>query len=85
MMPIIEGDLTFVRQVKNGKLYVAGKGDDQIDVVHLWGSPFEMGLAHGTIQRDRAIKLVNAIWNYLEMQIVNKKNNKELSIFYNYS
>ena len=83
MMPIIEGDLTFVRQVKNAKLYVAGKGDDQIDVVHLWGSPFEMGLAHGTIQRDRAIKLVDAIWTYLEMQIVKlkKKERKKLSTF----
>lgn len=70
MMPIIDGELTFVRQVPNAKLYVAGSGDEQIDVVHLWGSPFEMGVAHGTIQRDKLIKLVDTIWTYLENQIV---------------
>lgn len=68
--PIIDGKLTFVKEIKNARLYVAGEGDDKIDVVHLWGSPYEMGFAHGTIQKDRAIKLINTIWTYLEMQIV---------------
>lgn len=71
MQPIIDGKLTLVKEIKNARLYVAGKGDDQIDVVHLWGSPFEMGVAHGTIQRERITKLVNAIWTYLENEIVN--------------
>lgn len=85
MMPIIEGDLTFVRQVKNGKLYVAGQGDEQIDVVHLWGSPFEMGVAHGLLQQDKLVKMVDSIWTYLENQIVKFqffKFSKRPQIFY---
>lgn len=70
LLPIIDGQLSFVREVKNAKLYVAGKGDDAIDVVHLWGTPFEMGFAHGTIQKDRMVKMVHAIWTYLENEIV---------------
>lgn len=70
MQPIIDGTPMFVKEVHNAKLYVAGKGDDEIQIVHLWGSPFEMGYAHGTIQKERMIKLVEGLWTYLEYQIV---------------
>lgn len=70
MQPILDGSLTFVREIKNARLYIAGKGDDQIYVVHLWGSPYEMGFAHGTILKERVSALVQTLWTYFEFQIV---------------
>lgn len=35
--PIFHGDPQFVRQVENGKLYVAGISQDSFYIVHLWG------------------------------------------------
>jgi isopenicillin-N N-acyltransferase like protein len=67
--PIIVGTQSFVRQVKNAKLYVVGSGDDEINVVHLWGSPYEMGYAHGTLMRETAIKFINSVWTYMESQV----------------
>ncbi len=60
----------FVKQVKNAKLYTIGKGDDQIYVVHLWGSPYEMGFAHGKLLPDRMKGLVETFWSYMESEIV---------------
>ena len=41
--PIIDQAPKFVKQIQNGKLYTVGSGDEQIYIVHLWGSPYEMG------------------------------------------
>ena len=60
----------FVKQIKNAKLYTVADGDEQIDIVHLWGSPYEMGYAHGVISKDRMIGLVNAYWTFIENSIV---------------
>ncbi len=68
--PIINEEPVFVNQVKNAKLYTIGKGDDQIYVVHLWGSPYEMGFAHGKLLPDRMKGLVETFWSYMESEIV---------------
>ena len=60
----------FVREIENAKLYTIGKGDDQIYVVHLWGTPYEMGYAHGKILPDRMKGLIDTFWGYLESQVV---------------
>jgi len=39
----------FVKQVPNGKLYQVGKGDERFWLVHVWGSAYEMGFAHGSL------------------------------------
>lgn len=43
MIPIVYDDPVYVKEVKNAKLYTLGQGDDQIYIVHLWGTPYEMG------------------------------------------
>ena len=30
-----------------------GTGDDIVPVVHLWGTPYEKGFAHGTLMKER--------------------------------
>jgi hypothetical protein len=63
----------FVKQIQgeyNAKLYTVGSGDDQIYIVHLWGTPYQMGYAHGLLVKDRMIGLVDTFWTYMEKQIV---------------
>jgi len=67
--PIQAGDPVFVKSVKNAKQYTIGTGDDIINVVHLWGTPYEMGNAHGTIMKDKAVAFVEGVWTYLEKQV----------------
>ena len=33
----------------NGAVEVIGEGDDQITVLYTWGTPYEMGYAHGKL------------------------------------
>lgn len=37
MNPIQSAPPTFVKSVKNGKLYTVGSGEDMINLVHVWG------------------------------------------------
>jgi len=63
----------FVKQIQgdyNAKLYTVGSGDDQIYIVHLWGTPYQMGYAHGLLVKDRMIGLIETFWTYMEKQIV---------------
>mmetsp|Transcript_131156 Transcript_131156/g.184994 ORF Transcript_131156/g.184994 Transcript_131156/m.184994 type:complete len:443 (-) Transcript_131156:72-1400(-) len=67
--PVWTGTPTFVREVKNAKLYTVGEGEDKIDVVHLWGAPYDMGVAHATLVNDTVRGLINKVYSYLEDQI----------------
>lgn len=68
--PVFHGETRFVRQVKNGKLYVAGEAQDAFNVVHLWGTPYEMGYAHGSLVKDEAFRFIQSVWTYMEQQVV---------------
>lgn len=59
----------YVRSVKNADLYHVGEGEDVISLVHLYGSPYEMGYSHGELMKEDAFNFVNAIWSYLEGQV----------------
>lgn len=72
--PVFRGEPRFVRQVKNGKLYVTGEAQDAFNVVHVWGTPYEMGFAHGTLVKDQAVKFINSVWTYLEQQVIGAIN-----------
>ena len=70
MNPIINQKPIFVKEIKNAKLYRIGEGDDSINVVHLWGTPYEMGYAHGIIVKEELSGLIEAFWKYMESEIV---------------
>ncbi|EGG23789.1 hypothetical protein DFA_05925 [Cavenderia fasciculata] len=42
-----------VSKTANGKLFLAGSQETGIPVVHLYGTPYQMGLAHGTLLKDK--------------------------------
>ena len=67
--PIFTSDPVFVREVKNAKLYTVGDGDDKISVVHLWGSPYERGYAHGTIMKQDVQNMIGSVWEYIVEQV----------------
>lgn len=50
--PVYQGPPVFVRSCSNGILEKVGEGDDVIHILHLWGTPGEMGKAHGELLKD---------------------------------
>ncbi|XP_077988522.1 protein dcd1A-like [Glandiceps talaboti] len=72
--PIQTDQPVFVKQTKNAKLFTVGKGDDMMKVLHLWGTPYEKGYAHGEILKDDVNTMVNAVWDYFEQQVIEELN-----------
>jgi len=69
MLAINENDLVFVSQVPNAKLYTTHNIDPPISVVHLYGTPYEMGYAQGQILKPYITNLVPAVYSFIEDQI----------------
>jgi len=76
--PVSDGNLNmkFLTQVKNGKLYVVNVDNDGgntkswFHVLHLWGTPYEMGYAEGTLLKAaNGSHFVDEVWSYFESQI----------------
>uniref|UniRef100_A0A7S3G4I9 Acid ceramidase-like protein n=2 Tax=Palpitomonas bilix TaxID=652834 RepID=A0A7S3G4I9_9EUKA len=72
--PIFSSPPTFVTSVQNGKLYRAGDDEDVFDIVHVWGTPYEMGYAQGQLQKEKANKFITSLWAYLEAQVIEAIN-----------
>ncbi|XP_072044139.1 protein dcd1A-like [Amphiura filiformis] len=72
--PIQTAAPVFVKQAANGKLYTAGQGDDKFYLLHVWGTPYEMGFAHGTLLKEEATDLLDSVWQYLEDQVIEAIN-----------
>ena len=53
LFPIITAEPKLVKSVKNGRLYDAGL----FDVVHLYGTPYEMGAAHAALKGEEVSHL----------------------------
>jgi len=68
--PIVVYQPTFVREIKNAKLYTAGlSGVNKINIVHLWGTPYEMGYAYGTILKDQILSTMTGFYAHLMDQV----------------
>jgi hypothetical protein len=52
-MPPYTGAPVKIKTVANGSLYVVGEGDDQIYLLHVYGSAYDMGYAHGQLLRSQ--------------------------------
>lgn len=67
--PINSTAPTFVKQVPNGKLYRAGSGSDYYNVVHLWGTPYQRGVAQGQLLSDDVKAITAMIIPYIEQLV----------------
>jgi hypothetical protein len=72
--PIVDEPLTFVRSVKNAMLFEAGPANARFPVVHVWGTPYEMGFAQGTLMKKDIVSFVTKTWDYLISEIVQELN-----------
>ncbi|XP_061188063.1 prolyl 4-hydroxylase subunit alpha-2-like [Saccostrea echinata] len=64
----------YVKSVVNGKLFTVGSGEDAFDIVHVWGKPYDWGKAQGQLLGDKAVKMMDAVWEYLEDQVIEAIN-----------
>merc|ERR1712070_585820 len=67
LYPISSPKLEHVSDHDSGRLYTAHHelGDTTFPVLHLWGSPYQMGIAQGTLLKKECVAMWNAFWAYL--------------------
>ncbi len=58
-----------VRTVANGQAYRAGPPGGEFWVLHLYGTPYDWGYAHGSLMKDEVLSMLNRTWTYLEAQV----------------
>ena len=68
--PIWDRDLRHIRSVKNAMLFEAGPLNASFPIVHVWGTPYEIGFAQGTLMKDKIKEFVYSTWAYLNSAIV---------------
>jgi isopenicillin-N N-acyltransferase-like protein len=67
---VVDTELTFVKSVENAMVFEAGPANARFPVVHLWGTPYEMGFAQGTIRKEEIRKFVTETWAYLNSELL---------------
>jgi len=67
--PIYDEKLTHVRSVKNAMLFEAGPPNARFPVVHVWGTPYEVGFAQGTVRKEAVIEFITKLWAYLNSEL----------------
>jgi len=65
MMPILTGVPVLLNTTANGKLYMIGTGDDAVPLLHVWGTPYQMGFAQGTLMRAQLNQFFPTLLKYL--------------------
>ncbi|KAA0153182.1 hypothetical protein FNF27_07763 [Cafeteria roenbergensis] len=58
-----------VRTHANGKAFRAGKPGFDFWVIHVWGTPYERGLAQGQMMKEEASAMVNGVWKFMQEQV----------------
>ena len=66
--PLSTADPTLIRSTTNGKLYLAGAPGSQVYIAHLYGTPYEMGYAHGQLFKQELNKIMGEVFLYLQDQ-----------------
>jgi len=63
--------LTLVKTVKNGALYTTPLADSNVTfrVAHVYGTPYEMGQAHGELLAEEINQLLDEMWTWLEQTV----------------
>eukprot|EP00605_Chrysophyceae_sp_TOSAG23-4_P002579 GSChrysophyteH1.ASY1.ANO1.2849.1 assembled CDS len=64
-LPIAASDLKLIKTVKNGVLYEAGPENARFPVVHVYGTPYEMGYAQGELVGESLSGFVHGTFKYL--------------------
>ena len=73
--PIDSQPPVFVKSVPFGKKYTVGQGDDRRDLLHLWGTPYQNGLAMGQLLGPKLDAFITEVYHYTEGQILQNLGN----------
>ena len=68
-LPISTDAPILLRSVANGHAYVAGAPGFEFNVVHVYGSAYEMGFAQGALYPAETGEMLNRTWNYMVDQV----------------
>ncbi|ETO13964.1 hypothetical protein RFI_23401 [Reticulomyxa filosa] len=61
----IEANPQLIKEVTNGRLYLVGNDDQQLYMAHVYGTPYEMGYAHGELLKDEVQTFISDVWEYM--------------------
>ncbi len=68
-IPIHNAAPILINKIPNGKLFLGGNGSDAFYVQHLYGTYYDMGLAHGQLFKDIIPTGLNRFYDWVEGQI----------------
>ena len=75
-LPIVGALPNVVKSVNNGILARSDDSMNKFQITHLWGSPYEQGLAHGQLLSDDISNFFESTYKYLADQVVGSLPNK---------
>lgn len=73
--PIYDTNLRHIKSVKNAMLFEAGPPNATFPVVHLWGTPYEVGFAQGELIGPMIKEFVYRTWQYLSVEMLEELDN----------
>ena len=80
--PIYDMKPRHIRSIKNAMLFEAGPLNASFPLVHVWGTPYEVGYAQGTLMKTTIKEFVYKTWGYLVTEIVDSMGDR--LVFFTY-
>jgi len=74
LKPILTAPPTFIRESTNGKLFEVDTGNNKVSILHVWGTPYEMGFTHGRLLQEKVVSFYNAVYDYMIDEISHEIN-----------
>lgn len=74
LYPIYTNPPTHVKSVPNGHLYSVGDEISNFSIVHLYGTPYQMGYAQGKLHGPRIIQFMESVYSYIEAEAMEAVN-----------
>jgi isopenicillin-N N-acyltransferase-like protein len=79
LIPIDESEARLINKVENGTLYQIGSGDDQVWLIHVYGTTgYDYGFAYGTLLREQISKVLPRAWAHFEQEIMDSLKDLKL-------
>lgn len=65
---IYTGAPVLVNQTTNGKLYTVGGSENPLNILHVYGTPYEMGLATGQLLKKNILSMYSQFFSFMESE-----------------
>lgn len=65
-----QDNMQLVASTANGKLFITGPADNQISVAHFYGTPYQMGYAHGQLLKPQIDLLYDSFYPWIDEQVL---------------